>query len=76
MTSPSYRKCEYCDDRDCDHLGASAGEPCYGEVMAEVEAEPGNWIHTCRGHQWVWMNAVGKYLPEGADWRAYYREQP
>jgi hypothetical protein len=65
--SESYRPCILCKPPvDCVHADDStAEEPCWGDVMIEVETDEGDRIHACRGHAWIWSNPFYRdYLPE------------
>jgi hypothetical protein len=66
-TAPSYCMCMLSNcNTHCEHIeNSTKEEPCYGQVMIELEIEPGDYIHTCRGHQWIWNNALYKhYAPK------------
>jgi hypothetical protein len=68
-TLPSYRPCTLCNPSvDCAHAEQSTPEqPCWGEVMIEVEDHDNGHIHTCRGHEAIWLSPpfYRDYVPEG-----------
>lgn len=65
MKSETYRSC-HCDAECCHESDA---DTCWGEVQIEADMGSEGYIHTCRGHQWIWSSVYFKdYVAEGEVW--------